>query len=143
MNKPKPPVVVDSSALVAMLKLDDMDNTLATEIMDGIIAPQGLTALLPFEVLAESLNIIGKKLGKRAAVKSGQALVERESVGDIRFVSTNSKTIKLALDLQTVAKGDPSFIDCLVMAHADQHQSEYVFGFDATFRKNGYKLPSK
>ncbi len=44
--------------------------------------------------------------------------------------------------LQSIRGDNPSFIDCLVMVTANQYQTEDIFGFDETFRKNGYTLPT-
>jgi len=101
----------------------------------------GLSALLPLEVLVETLNIIGKKQGKLAALAASKVLLERESAGDIGFAYIDVQTLWRAMDLQSAAHAGPSFIDCLVMAHADQCQTAYVFGFDSAFKKNGYQLP--
>lgn len=140
-NNSRPSVIVDSSSLVALLKLDDLDHARAIKIMDGTIASQELSVLVPWEILAETLNIIGKKQGKQASVIAGQALMERESAADIKLARTNIATLRRALDLQITATGSPSFIDCLVMAHANQQQTSFIFGFDAAFQKNGYSLP--
>jgi predicted nucleic acid-binding protein len=34
-----------------------------------------------------------------------------------------------------------SFTDCIVMATADVHQTEQIFGFDEAFDKSGYQIP--
>ncbi len=137
----KPIVIVDSSALVALLKIDDADHAMAINIMDKIIFVQGFRVLLPVEVLAETLNIIGKKEGKLAAVTAGRTLLDRETRGEVLFAPSVSSILASALDIQETASGGPGFVDCLVMAHADQQQTSYVFGFDTTFKKNGYRLP--
>lgn len=136
-------VVLDSSALVALLKLDDADHAVATDMMDRVIFSRGLPALLPLEVLAETLNILGKKQGKQAAIAGGRVLLEYENSGELSFIKSSNSTLAQALDLQTIATGGPSFVDCLVMAHASQRQTPYIFGFDAVFKRNGYRLPDK
>ncbi len=39
--------------------------------------------------------------------------------------------------------GNASYIDCLVMASADHYKTGVILGFDETFRKNGYSLPTE
>lgn len=135
-------VVVDSSALVALLKLDDVDNRKAVNIMDDVIVKRDLLAIIPNEVLAESLNIIGKKLGRKQEVSAGNLLLGRISRGEVLLVPATADTVRAALYLGNSTTGNPSFVDRLVMALADEYQTRLVFGFDGVFRKNGYKLPS-
>jgi predicted nucleic acid-binding protein len=37
----------------------------------------------------------------------------------------------------------PSFVDCLVMASANLYRTRDIFGFDAVFTENGYRLPGQ
>lgn len=122
------------------MRREDADFNKAANI-DAVVVQENQTVLLPFEVLAETLNIIGKKFGKAAAVTAGHALLARDANGDIGLIPSEVSTIERALELQITASGGPSYIDCLVMAHACEQQTTYIFGFDATFQKNGYKLP--
>ena len=95
----------------------------------------------PEELLDEAnaqsrLDILG-------AVEAGKTILLWEASGEVILTASDTQTLNLAVELQVTASGGPSFVDCLVMAHADQQQTQYVFGFDATFQKNGYKLPGK
>lgn len=134
-------VIIDSSALIGLFNITDAHHTRALELV-GIITGSS-KALLPLEVLAETLNVMGKRVGKQEAAKTGNVIIAQQAKGLINFVTSTTQTITTALELQLTATGGPSFIDCLVMAHASEQQSLYIFGFDATFRKNGYRLPSK
>ena len=51
--------------------------------------------------------------------------------------------VTATLHLPQSATGSPSYIDCLVMACADEHKAKHVFGSDAACKKNGYLLPSR
>ena len=134
-------IIVDSSALVSLLKRDDVDHEKAVIIIDGSIARQQLRVILPSEVLAETLNILGKKLGNRAEVVAGRALLNRIDNSELLLTSSNPNLVRTALELRATYTGNPSFIDCLVMSYAEEYQTNLVFGFDETFRKNGYQLP--
>jgi predicted nucleic acid-binding protein len=98
--------------------------------------------LLPYEVLAESLNALGKLISKDTAEIVGNTLMQRYSRQEFTFVPSQPQILQAGLEKIHSAPGGPSFIDCLVMAHADEQQTTYIFGFDATFKKNSYKLPS-
>jgi predicted nucleic acid-binding protein len=135
-------VVLDSSGLISLLRPDDELHECAIEVKTKI-ANEGLRLLLPYEVFAESLNVIGKKHSRQAAFQTAKILLAGNDTGDLELVPSDLKALDSAARLQTTALGSPSFIDCLVMVTADQHVTKYVFGFDATFKQNGYRLPSE
>jgi len=138
-SKPKV-VVFDSSGLVSLVKTDDLLHKAALQVAE-ILAADGWRLLLPYEVLAESLNVIGKLVNKRSAIIVGEALIEQYAAQELTFLQNEPHLITNALQLVKTASGSPSFIDCLVMARADEQQTKFIFGFDVTFKKNGYRLP--
>lgn len=133
-------VIVDSSALVAILKSDDADHEKALQV-DTRNTANDLYVLLPYEIVAETLNIIGKKVNRASAVEAGRTILLWQASGDVILLASDPQTLSLAIELQATAIGGPSYIDCLVMAHADKQRTPYVFGFDAAFSKNGYQCP--
>ncbi|MBV9455081.1 MAG: PIN domain-containing protein, partial [Rubrobacter sp.] len=101
--------------------------------------------LLPREIFAESVTALSKRVSREAGTKAARAILERQSVGDFVFIKTEALVYKTAIELLRTAKGArgaPSFFDCLVMAFATHYQTPYIFGFDETFAKNGYRLPA-
>jgi predicted nucleic acid-binding protein len=125
-------VVVDSSALMALVNITDQLHEPAVQV-DKLLTYQDWTLLLPREVFAETVNAIGKKLGRSYASLTAKALLDRYDTGDFRFVHGDRGVYDRALKLQRSGKGAPSFVDCLVMALADEYDTSYIFGFDATF----------
>ena len=127
-------IVADSSALFSLLIQTDKNHHLAIAIGKKLISSVGIL-LIPAEVFAETVNILGKKTGKTNAVLAGQKLMETdlftivESTNDIR----NSAFSKFKNLPESV-----SFTDCIVMAFADEFNTKLIFGFDETFKKNGY-----
>jgi predicted nucleic acid-binding protein len=134
-------VIIDSSALIAMLSETDADHGRAVAVREALSAED--QSLLPYEVLAETLNVLGRKLDRGSANVAARVLLRMHEDGEIRLVDPSPGVIKRATELQPTATGGPSFVDCLVMAYADQYDTPYIFGFDATFRKNGYSLPGE
>lgn len=134
------PITFDSSALVALLTENDADHEKAVAISRNLVQ-ESRPVLLPSEVLAESLNIIGKKYGLKAAVERGRYLVGRVKEGALLVPHGGDAVVQGALDKLAVQPQSVSYIDCLVMAYADHYQTKEIFGFDAAFRKNGYRLP--
>lgn len=84
---------------------------------------------------------MGKKISLQDAVLISQAIIKRYEAHDIDFIHTEPSTCADALRLLATGVGKPSFVDCLVMTLAYRYETPYIFGFDATFQKNGYRLP--
>jgi hypothetical protein len=69
-----PVTIIDSSGLIPVLNPADSDHPRATRIADTVDATSSL--LVPGEVLCETLNISGKKLGRETALGIGWRVVE-------------------------------------------------------------------
>ena len=140
----EPFVILDSSALIAQINVQDIWHKRADEISQGI-ARTNRRVILPAEVFAETLNRIGNNIGRQAAVVAGQALLSRDVTGDILLTPSTPALAAAALDLlktvETPPEKRPSFVDYLVMATANLYRTREIFGFDAVFPQNGYHLP--
>lgn len=135
------PITFDSSALVALLTENDADHMKAVAISRSLVA-QSRSVILPSEVLAESLTIIGKKYGLPAAVARGTYLARQMQDGALLIPQVHVDTLHNALAKLVTQPQSVSYIDCLVMAYADRYQTREIFGFDAAFARNGYRLPT-
>ena len=137
-------VILDSSALIAQLNVNDLWHGKANAITD-VIAKTDRRVILPAEVFAETLNRIGNNIGRQAAALAGHALLERDATGDILLSHSTPSLAAAALELLDTVEAPPdkrpSFVDCLVMATANAHKTREIFGFDAVFTQNGYVLP--
>lgn len=136
----RPVVVVDSSALISLMNVADQLHEQAIAINE-VLVRQDWRVLVPCDVFSETLNAVGKKIGRPEAIEIGQVLIEQHLAGAFEFVHAEPSWYASALTIQKRGAGNPSFIDCLVMALATVHGAQHIFGFDATFRKNGYELP--
>jgi predicted nucleic acid-binding protein len=92
--------------------------------------------ILPSEVLAETINILGKKFGHEVATQAGRKFLDFE--GQFAVTLTDADELRFALDLFEKQKGSVSFTDCVVMAVADQYNTQDIFGFDEQFEDAGY-----
>lgn len=133
MNK----VIIDSSAIVSLSLTRDSNFKKAVEI-SNIMKKNNQTILLPQEVFAESMNVIGKKLGHTKAVEVGSDILTSEL---FYFIYSDEQIMKKALIKLRKSSASVSYSDCLVMATADLFETKIIFGFDEVFRKNGYYLP--
>lgn len=93
-------------------------------------------ALVPAEVPAESLNILGKKFGHEYAAGTVQAVLESSAFA---VVPTSDVARLDAVEQFRTAPTGVSFTDCLVMKVADEHGTKDIFGFDKQFEDAGYK----
>ncbi|MEK7165286.1 MAG: PIN domain-containing protein [Patescibacteria group bacterium] len=130
----KSQIVADSSALFSLLIENDTNHHLATKVGGRLVFHTGIL-IIPAEIFAETINILGKKTGKKNAIVVGQKLMENNLFTIIE--STNEIRSK-AFEKFKRQPESVSFTDCLVMAFADEFKTEFIFGFDETFKKNGY-----
>jgi predicted nucleic acid-binding protein len=139
-------VILDSSALIAQINVKDLWHQRADEIAQ-VIDPTNCRVILPAEVFAETLNRIGNNIGRQAAVVAGKALLSRDATGDILLLPGTPTLAAAALELLSTVEAPPekrpSFVDCLVMATANLYRTREIFGFDAVFTQNGYRLPGQ
>lgn len=134
--------VLDSSALIALVNAADALHDNALQVRAAANAA-GYQLLLPYEVLAETLNVFGRIMDRTYAVLAGGTLLALHRDGELQLITSTPLTVRRALLLLATGKGGPSFVDALVMACADAYGTPHVFGFDATFQKNGYQLPGE
>ncbi len=136
------PVILDSSALIAQINLGDSLHEKAEEITN-LITKTDRQVILPHEVFAETINIFGKKVGRKEAVMLGRELLARHKSGMLIIATSDADILNATLDFLGTAKGKkPSFIDCLVMVYANVYKTKEIFDFDEAFEKNGYTLPT-
>jgi predicted nucleic acid-binding protein len=129
--------IVDSSALVALLIENDADHDKAVAIGQTLREAASLI-LMPSEVIAETLNLLGKMQGRTFAFAAGQQLLNDP---DIHLLTASSDRMRAALTSWQKQGSGVSYTDCLVMAAADEAETTIVYGFDGVFAKNGYRLP--
>jgi predicted nucleic acid-binding protein len=137
METSSPLIIADSSALISLAITSDQNHLAAAQITEQI-ASDGGTVVIPCEVFAETVNVLGKKFGHARAIEAVGILLD-ESVFIVE--DSGSDVRQTALDwFAGVAEG-VSFTDCVVMAAANASDTTDVFGFDDVFSKNGFQLP--
>src|SRR5260370_30308288 len=135
-------LILDSGFAVELVNAKGGDYVRAVKVRDIALTVDD-QRLLPYEVLAETLNVLGRKLGRDYAASAARVLLSLHEDGEIRLIEPAPHIVRRAAEIQPTALGSPSFVDCLVMAYAHEYGTPYIFGFDATFRKNGYVLPGE
>jgi predicted nucleic acid-binding protein len=129
-------LIADSSGIIALLNDSDSNHKAALDLADRSIGMSG-TIVVPCDVLSETLNIVSKKMGRETALKTGETIFTSDTfvVDEINEEIWNDAFEKFRTQPPSV-----SYTDCLVMATADFYGLKDIFGFDDTFRKNGYHI---
>ena len=128
-------IIVDSSGLISLIVESDSNHGAAVAIANDFVDSQS-KALVPAEVFAETLNILGKKFGHEYAAGTVQAVLESSAFA---VVPTSDVTRIDAVEQFRMSPSGVSFTDCLVMKVADEFGTKDVFGFDKQFEDAGYR----
>ena len=128
-------LITDSSGLFSLTVKTDINHPKALKISKNLLQTKG-TIIIPGEIFAEVINILGKKIGKKVAIKTGRMFISSDI---FTIIDTTNKIRLLAFKLFQNQPSSVSFTDCLVMAFADEYKTKDIFGFDEAFKKNGYK----
>ena len=89
-------IVLDSSAVVALLNELDASHAQALQVRDSALGLDD-EQLLPYEVLAETLNVVGRKLGRSYAVVAANTLLGMHQDAVIRLIEPAPRLIKRAV----------------------------------------------
>ena len=127
-------VIADTSALISLVSKDDKNYKKAITIGKSLSDLEGII-YIPTEIFAEMMNVLGKKLNHKFALKAARKI---EKSPFFLIVDTTHEIRRKSLKQFEKVSESVSFIDCLVMAFADFYETREIFGFDEAFRKNGY-----
>jgi predicted nucleic acid-binding protein len=137
MEKSSNTIVADASGLISLVVQSDTNHGKAKGIAEQL-ADEKSVVLIPSEVLAETLNILGKKFGHQQASEAIAGMLQSAV-----FLVTPSSDIARR-DALAMFRDEPasvSYTDCLVMTMAEQHGTRDIFGFDEVFLRRGFFLP--
>jgi predicted nucleic acid-binding protein len=139
MEKTHSFIIADSSALISLAIVSDSNHVLAKTYMQQT-AQAGRSIIVPSEVFAETVNILGKKFGHKQALEAVQIFSDTA----VFLIRPTSDLIRsMGLDMFGGVETSVSYTDCLVMAMAEQLSTVDIFGFDEIFSKRGFALPGK
>jgi predicted nucleic acid-binding protein len=98
-------IIFDSSGLVSLVKADDQLHERAVKV-EALLSEEGWRVILPYEVLAEALNTIGKLVHKRSALLVGNALMEQYADQALSLFPSEPHIVARALEQLGQATGD-------------------------------------
>jgi predicted nucleic acid-binding protein len=130
-------VVADTSGLMSLLIDTDANHHKALALSTLFNESPG-AVIIPSHIFSELMNVLGKKLGHQVAVSIGQQVISNPTY----LIVESDNELEVALERFAQQISSVSFTDCIVMALADRLQTKLIFGFDAVFVKNGYRLPA-
>src|SRR5688572_43928 len=107
------PIIADTSALVSLIVPSDVNHAEAVREATRLVSTDRLI-ILPSEVLAETVNILGKKFGHGVATQAGRKFLDFD--GQFSVTLTDADELRFALDLLEKEKQSVSLTDCVVMA---------------------------
>lgn len=130
----KKPVIIDTSAFISLGTITDSNYKRAQNVSIHI-KEQNRTIIVPGDIFTETMNVVGRKVGHKAAIMQANDIFLDQS---LTIVEMTSQVRQNALDKFRTQPESVSLTDCLVMALADFYDTKEIFGFDRAFRKNGY-----
>jgi len=129
--------IADSSALFALYSTTDALHAAAIRAIDALRAERA-TILTPADVFSETMNLIGRRIGHRAATEAATLLLEADQ---FIVVETTADVRTAALAKLMDTPDSVSFTDCVAMSVADRYDTKLILGFDQAFRRSGYLIP--
>jgi predicted nucleic acid-binding protein len=75
-TKHKLTIVADSSALVSLIVITDSNHDRATQFIEHLASVDSV--VIPSEIFAEALNLLGKKFGHDQALQAAYSFLEAE-----------------------------------------------------------------
>lgn len=128
-------VFIDTNVFVALRDRNDSTHNRAKLVQDRLIK-SGAIFFTSSDVIAESLTVISRKLGKGQAIGF---LMEIESIAKEIFVDENLHIISRNF-FNKVKSKNISFVDCSSVIVMKHNKINTVFSFDEDFRKLGVSL---
>ena len=128
------PIIADTSGLVSLATDTDQNHDPAAKAA-AKFRKSSRPLLLPFDVLVETVNVLGKKSGHETARKAARELLRPES--QFLLIETGSYLFT-ALEKFQDQPPAVSLTDCIVMTVADDYGTKDIFGFDRQFETSRY-----
>ena len=133
-----PFLIADTSGLISLTVKTDSNHHQAITATKPLQERES-TILVPYEVLVETVNVLGKRVGHDKASAVAFYLSETPL---FLVIDSSPKARQHALHRFKQQPQAVSFTDCIVMAIADEYGTKAIFGFDTDHAKNGYEILS-
>jgi predicted nucleic acid-binding protein len=131
----QPFLIADSSGLISLTSERDRNHPHAVRAAQQLEETQA-TILVPYDVYAETVNMVGKKQGHAKAYEVGRFLSE---TAPFLVIDGSPAARERALSRLLRLSESVSYTDAVVMAVADEYETQKIFGFDEAFANCGYE----
>jgi predicted nucleic acid-binding protein len=128
------PIIADTSGLVSLAIETDHNHKPAMKAASEL-REVSQPVILPFDVLVETINVLGKQINHEIALGTAGELLRPG--GQFILIETRPYLVA-ALQKFKDQSGAVSLTDCIVMSVADDYGTKDIFGFDMQFKDAGY-----
>src|SRR3954453_1973437 len=126
-----PFLIADTSGLISLTVTSDANHAPAIEATKPLQERES-TILVPYEVLVETVNVLGKRLGHDKASSVASYLTATPL---FLVIDSSAQARQHAMERFKAQPQAVSFTDCIVMANADEYGTKTIFGFDTDHAK--------
>lgn len=125
---------VDTSAWYALRVANDKRHADARRILEGL-GPREAQLHTSDWVMVETLSLVGRRVGRAEAVKTGEWLLRNPAVQ----VHPVAELLREAWELFEELGGKVSLVDCGSFAVMRDKELSRVFAFDPDFEAQGFE----
>ncbi len=90
-------------------------------------------------VFAEAATVLSQRVNHDVAIQFIDTMKSPESAFHIAWADEALDEQAIQIFKKQTSK-NVSFVDCTNMAFVDTHKLDYIFSFDETYPKNGYRV---
>ena len=129
-------ILVDTDAFIALVRLDDANHERAQRLFQAL-EKKSVTFCTSNYVFSEVLTVLSQRVGHSTAMEFARSIKSVHNPILVHWVNEEVENRALTI-FEAQASKNVSFTDCTNMALLDRLTLEYIFSFDAVYRKNGY-----
>jgi predicted nucleic acid-binding protein len=133
----KQKVFVDADAFVAIAREDDANNEKALSLLSDL-SEKPVQFVTSNFVFSESITVISQRLSHQAALAFIDKIKSSHPQFLVHYVDEQIEDMAITVFREQTSK-NVSFVDCTNMALVRKHEINYIFSFDAVYRKNGFR----
>src|SRR5258706_3603024 len=137
----KSPLIVigDSDGLIAILHEEDNNFSRANETVRQLLQMEALV-IFPITTIVETVTTLTRKLAKPGLAAH---VIDRISQGELLIEPADDSLLRTALTVFTPSGSKQNTLfDAFVVATANKLKTNYIFSFDAWYKKLGLTLAS-
>ena len=129
-------IFVDTDVFIALVKSNDANHDRAQRLFHAL-EEQPITFCTSNYVFSEVLTVLSQRVGHDTAMEFARSIKSVHNPIQVHWVDEEVENRALTIFEAQTSK-NVSFTDCTNMALLDRLSLEYIFSFDAAYRKNGY-----